>query len=854
MTKRNDTKSLARSALMAVGGPPCSPPAMPNLVIPGHMLVSILHQGGQGVVYLALQDSTNRRVAIKVLKNGRISSEIEQLRFEREVQILSRLKHRGIVTIHDCGVVDGLAYMVMDYVDGVPLDRYQADAGLDQNESVAIMVEIVEAVEAAHTRGIIHRDLKPANILVDESGSPILVDFGLARLACPTGVEPSLTQTGQFIGTLPWAAPEQVRCDESEIDTRTDVYAMGAIFYQLLTGQVPHDINGPIDQVFNRISTATPPAPRSINPSISDELDTIITKCLSTEPGRRYPTAGELAADLRRYQNGEPITARPPSFSYILRKQFQRNRVKAVAVTVTLAALTLGGAAAFAGMWWALTERTAARLEAEAAERARFKAAAEQKRAERTTAFMNSILEGANPAVARGRDATLLKELLDDAVNRLESDELNDAPLARLELLTTLSRTFNHLNEFAKARDTAEEAIRRADDEGLSAIRWKVAALQHLAYATLKIGTWDEAERIAQQASELARTQLGTDDPFRYEAIEIHALVLLDQYKWQPCLTLLEEVYEGKARIAGEFDPDTLTTLMNMGKPLSWLGRIDESIDVLERALHGFEKTLGRDHVQVASTLGALADKYRSKGELEQARALLEEAVDIHTRHRGPEHGHTLFARQNLGKVLIAMGRTDEGEALMRDVLPHIRKRYGVSQNTATAAYSLGTFLFNQKRYEESIVFLEESHQCWVAATSENHQYALTLLGWVANAQMHAGRLEDAAATNDRVLELAATNEALDDKFLAPQVRRYGVCERKRGRFPEAVKFLRQSFEMELRTGAGTPGDSAKSADELANTFEEWAAHTASDDPLEGELLEQATCWRSGLCRDGLSD
>lgn len=322
--------------------------------IPGYSLEREVHRGGQGTIFLAVQESTGRRVAIKLLHSSSFGGPLERARFERETRILAALRHPNIVGIHDGGGRDGQSYLVMDYIAGEPLDRFVAQRGLDIRAIVELVLPICEAVNAAHLRGIIHRDLKPANVRVDDTGRPFVLDFGLAKFS--TGgsgevgldarVAAEMTQTGQFLGSLPWAAPEQADGSPSRIDTRTDVYSLGVLLYQLLTGKFPYAVVGNVRSVLDSIATAEPIPPRSHRPAIDDDLQTIVLKCLSKERERRYQTAGELGSDLRRYLKGEPIEAKGESSWYVLRKTIARHRWKvaatsALGATITIAAISL---------------------------------------------------------------------------------------------------------------------------------------------------------------------------------------------------------------------------------------------------------------------------------------------------------------------------------------------------------------------------------------------------------------------------------------------------------------------------------------------------------------------------------
>ena len=322
------------SALQAVAGA-AKPPA-----VGGCRILEEIHRGGQGVVYKAIRRSTGQSVAVKIVREGPFAGPRDRARFEREVRVLGHVKHPNIVTVHESGVSSGSFYFVMDYIDGLPLDRFVLATELrNPTDLLALFLKICEGVNAAHLRGVIHRDLKPNNILVDQAGEPHLLDFGLAKLA-DDGTHPqAVSVTGQFMGSVPWASPEQVQGRPGLIDVRTDVYALGVILYQLLTGRFPYRVEGDIPAVLENIVRAEPAKPSSVRRDIDDELDAIVLTCLRKEPDGRYQTAGELAQDISRYLGGEPVAAKGESRLYVLRKQLCRHRGPVAVAAAFLALL-----------------------------------------------------------------------------------------------------------------------------------------------------------------------------------------------------------------------------------------------------------------------------------------------------------------------------------------------------------------------------------------------------------------------------------------------------------------------------------------------------------------------------------
>ncbi|MGD1915617.1 MAG: protein kinase [Phycisphaerales bacterium] len=303
----------------------------PHGAFPGYDIVREIHRGGQGVVYQAVQLSTRRHVALKVMHSGPFMGSAGRARFEREVQVLGQLDHPNIVSIHDSGVTkDGSCYYVMDYISGKPLDRVMNDGQLPIREALRLFAKICEAVNAAHLKGVIHRDLKPGNIRIDKHGEPIVVDFGLAKLAVPDlegeGSGRLMSMTGQFIGSLPWASPEQADGSPTNIDVRTDVYSLGVILYQLLTSKFPYEVLGNMRDVLDNIMRAEPARPSTIRRKINDEVETIVLKALAKQRDRRYQSAGELGRDVQRFLEGQPIEAKRDSGWYVISKTLRRYR------------------------------------------------------------------------------------------------------------------------------------------------------------------------------------------------------------------------------------------------------------------------------------------------------------------------------------------------------------------------------------------------------------------------------------------------------------------------------------------------------------------------------------------------
>ena len=350
----------ALAAQAGAGGAPSKrvpSPVEPDLVS-GYHIQEEIHRGGQGVVYRAVQTRTHRTVAIKMLLGGRDATERQKERFEREIRIAAGLRHPNIVTVHESGFIsDGQYGLVMEYIEGVPLDRWSRSLDgarghsaqrRDLRERLRVMIKVCDAVLCAHQHSILHRDLKPANILVDASGEPHVLDFGIARDAGP-GQPARMTHTGEFAGTLTYASPEQVSGDLSRVDTRTDIYSLGVIMYELVSGKMPYAVDGPISRAIRSIETAEPvPLPQRTRdpdgPWVDGEVSTIILKAMAKDPARRYQTVAGLRNDIARYLAGEAIEARRDSTWYVLRKTAARHRVVVAAAGLIILLLAAFGA------------------------------------------------------------------------------------------------------------------------------------------------------------------------------------------------------------------------------------------------------------------------------------------------------------------------------------------------------------------------------------------------------------------------------------------------------------------------------------------------------------------------------
>jgi len=310
--------------------------------IPGYCIIERVGAGGMGEVWKAEQQSTRRVVALKLLHTHDVRSEDMFERFEREVELAARLEHPNITRVYESGSLESSGYYAMEFVDGVPLDEYAQVHALVQDDILRVMGEVCGAVQYAHQNGVIHRDLKPRNILVDDEGKPHVLDFGLAKALDEERAASILSMEGDVLGTPAFMAPEQARGDIRQTDTRTDVYSLGVILFNLLTGEFPHDVSGNTYDVIRRVGGEEPRRPREFLPTIDRDVEAILLKALAREPDRRYTTAGALADDIRAYLDGNPVTAQAPTLRYFLAKGLRKHRAAVAGVAALLAVAAVG--------------------------------------------------------------------------------------------------------------------------------------------------------------------------------------------------------------------------------------------------------------------------------------------------------------------------------------------------------------------------------------------------------------------------------------------------------------------------------------------------------------------------------
>jgi tetratricopeptide (TPR) repeat protein len=742
-----------------------------------------------GIVYEAEQERPNRRVALKIVRPGLVPAEGLR-RFELEYEFLGRLQHPGIAQIYQAGIADTeygpQPYFVMELVRGLRLDEFIRSHGPALRERLELVAAIADAVQHAHHRGIIHRDLKPANILVNGAGEPKVLDFGIARAAHDSMRTTMQTAAGEVLGTISYMSPEQVSGDVSELDTRSDVYALGVILYEVLAERPPHNLDRKaFAEAVRIIQHDEPTRLRMAVPAIPADVETIVEKALEKEKTRRYSSAEDLAGDIRRFLRDEPIAARPASATYQLRKYARRHKAIVAGVTASVIMLLLG---VVATSWQAVRARRAERV----AEARANEAELERAKAVAVTTFLTEMLGSVDPAEAQGRDVSV-RHALDAAAAKLDAGGSGRQPDVEIAVRNVIGTTYSGLG----LHDAAERHLRAAlelEERTGAAPLVRADTNARLVSALYEAGKRKEAEPFAREALRLRRESLGANHPDVASSLDDLGAILIGDGDLSGAEAMVREALATKRQTLPPDDPKLAVSLNNLGFLLWRKGELEEAEHLYREALRIDRQKLGNQHPEIPSRLLNLAVLYRDLGRPGEAEALAREALEIRRKILGEQHPNLSDAMDVVAASLEDQGKDSEAETLLRQALAIAIRAYGeVNLNTARLRHNLGWVLWKQGRYAEADPLFR------VAAVNIPKTYGPTYRGArlaAANLAHNLNGLGDARRAESTAREvLAAYRKVPADRTIVTALIALSHALIAQGQHDEAMPLLREALE-----------------------------------------------------------
>ncbi|HET9299304.1 MAG TPA: tetratricopeptide repeat protein [Candidatus Polarisedimenticolaceae bacterium] len=754
-------------------------------------VVKALGAGGMAEVFLAkrIAGDFEQLAAIKLIKRGVDTDEIVH-RFRQERQILASLDHPNIARLLDGGVTpDGRPYFVMEWIDGQPIDeRCNRDAASIELR-LRRFLDVCRAVEHAHRKLVVHRDLKPSNVLIDAAGRVKLLDFGIAKLLDPgeSAAAPA-TRTAMRVMTPEYASPEQVRGEPAT--TAGDVYQLGLVLYELLTGQRAHDLRDAsfteiervvCQQVPPRPSTAvgrpdrsakTFAAPPRLKHRLRGDLDNIVLKALRKEPDARYPTAAALADDLERHLSGRPVAARAPTLAYRAGRFVRRHKVGVAAAVLVVCAL-------LAGLGATLWQARIARREAATARS--------------VSDFLIETFHVADPSEARGSSVTA-RELLDSATLRLA--QLGDQPDVQATMQDVIGRVYLSLGLYEPSRKLLGEALatRQARASGPDAL--VAESLDHLGQVLKEKGEYGESEKNLRAALDMRRELFGGSHTEVADSLRNLSLLAQIRDDLKGAASLIEEALGIQRALLGERHPTVAKLMKDLAMVRLQSGDADAAATSLEEALRIQRSTLPEDHPDVADTLNALGMVEQNRNRLDASEAAYRECLAIRTKVLGPRHAHTATARNNLAGLLYQQRDFAAAAPMFRENLDQQRETLGPDHpSVATSMTNLGVLLVTMKDLDGAEPLYREALRIRTATYGDHHHTVATTRYYLARLLRDRGDVGQAEALMRQSMpDIPETNSNLASLRLD-----LGEILLVQGRFDEAEPLLEDAVRLHTK-------------------------------------------------------
>lgn len=786
----------------------------------------IIATGGMGTVYEATQENPRRVVAIKVMKHG-IASRSALRRFEYEAQLLARLHHPGIAQIYEAGTHadpgapgEPVPYFAMEYIPAAkPITAYAREKKLGTRARLELLARVCDAVHHGHQKGIIHRDLKPGNILVDAQGEVKIIDFGVARgTDSDLAVTTLQTDIGQLIGTLQYMSPEQCAADPHDIDVRSDVYALGVVLYELLSGKLPYDVRGkPVYECTRTIREQEPSRLSTADRTLRGDVETIASKALDKDRERRYQSAIELAQDIRRYLAGEAIVARPASIVYQLGIFARRHK-----------AVCGAAAAVFAVSLAATIVSTALYVRAERARRETLAVS------EFFKDMIASVSSEAPRMAQQGTSATELtvREMLEQAKDRVHGF-FAQQPVLEADVRATFALAFYDVGDFAAEEAQAREVVRlRSEALGPNAPATLIARVDWAAGLN-DTDRVDEGIREGRRAYEGLRRALGAEHPETLRAGRRLARFLGDGSKYAEAESLLRELLPVAERLGGQYDTFRVWMLAELAFDAGFVGHLRESEKQARDALALGTRTIGAHDYRTANAKGALGFALFEQGKYAEAQAVFQEYTDDYLSVAGPRHPFAVDTTTRLASAMALAGDPHRAEETLRSVLEWARADLGPTHDrTLCATNDLAWILTLQGKFVEAEQLAREVAECRPSDDPSvfdvHDRLALALYG-----QQRVEEAEQAART------MVQTAERMfpDGRYYEfPQFRaHWGQCLIDLGRYDAAEQQLKAAYEGETAMRGPRHRNTRAVVGDLVRLYDAWGKP------------DEAAMWRAKL-------
>ncbi len=748
----------------------------PGDTIGRYKLLQKIGEGGGGVVYMADQTQpVKRRVALKVIKLGMDTRQVVA-RFEAERQALAMMEHPNIASILDAGATEGgRPYFVMELVRGVPITTFCDEHKLGTRERLELFLQVCAAVQHAHQKGIIHRDLKPGNVLVtmmEDRPLPKVIDFGIAKATHQDLTEKTLfTQHGNFVGTPTYMSPEQASMTGFDIDTRSDIYSLGVLLYELLAGAPPFDHKSLLSAGYNEmrriIAEDEPPKPSTrctetriqsktatgskpmkfhLNPSsLKGELDWVVMKAIEKDRTRRYETPNAFAADVERYLKDEPVQAAAPSSAYKFRKFALRNKtaIGVVAGFVLMLVIAVG-----VSSWQAVRAIHAGKE----SEKARREAERARERTEDVLTYLTAVLKSPDPDFD-GRKVTVAA-CLAAAADELEI-RFPDQPERQALLRSVVGSTYYSLGLYPEAIELQDAALKHFLESPDSDRVETFDVMHELADSYYAVGRWSESLKLREKVFAFRGKVLGEAHPDTLKSMSELADSYADIGREPEALRMREKELLLSRQTLGEEDPHTLGVMSQLAFSYSSLGRKADSLELHSKVFELSKKTFGAEHARTMSAMGNLAYSYHAAGRSAEALEFREKVLAHHREKFGEEHPSTLFAMHSLGYSYYGVGRRKEALDLREEVLRLRREKLGpVHVRTLRAMRNLSQSYNDMGRQKEALKLAHETLDKFRVALGESEKDTLFATRNLVEILRDSGQLDKAIELSEQGIEL----------------------------------------------------------------------------------------------------